>query len=508
MQEPGKQALTVRSGNPTPPDMAHALKRFFGFHVRLLQENGIAATFINSSLEPAEVGRRIADLLRGEYKLLYLAPERLLLPEFLDGPLKCVLAGQGIDAFVIDEAHCVSEWGHSFRPEYRQLSVLRRRHPMIPMWAFTATATRRVRADIIAQLALRDPVVHMTSFNRPNLIYSVRPKTKQTYATLLAIASGGGAGIVYCQARRRVDELALRLRADSIRARAYHAGLEAATRRAHQDAFIRNEVQVIVATIAFGMGINKPDVRWVIHYGLPRTLEGYYQESGRAGRDGDPAHCLLFFGAADIPAAEFLIQQKVDPRSGKPLVSEQRIARRQLRQVLNYAQSTECRRDMQLRYFGEVLNEPCGACDNCRKPRVLQDWSAEAWQFLICVAQLSRRDEYFGAAYIIEVLRGDRSERILVRGHQRLNAHGRGRHRSVEEWRALVRAMLHQGLIEEATDGFPVLSLNAKSWAILRGERAVQMARILPRSSVGSPDATRTQTLMPVGGCASTVKQA
>jgi ATP-dependent DNA helicase RecQ len=321
--------------------------------------------------------------------------------------------------------------------------------------------------------------VHMASFNRPNLFYSVRSKTKQTYATVLAWASGGGAGIVYCLSRRRVDELALRLRTDGIRARAYHAGLEAATRRAHQDAFIRGEVQVTVATIAFGMGINKPNVRWVIHYDLPKTLEGYYQESGRAGRDGEPARCLLFFGVADIPAAEFLIQQKVDPHTGKPLAKEQRIARQQLRQVLNYAQSTECRRAIQLRYFGEVLNEPCGACDNCCEPRALQDWSAEARQFLSCVARLAERGQYFGAAYIIDVLRGARSDRILTRGHQRLNVHGLGRHRSVEEWRGLVRTLLHQGLIGEAQDGFPVLSLNPRSWEVLRGERPVQMARIL-----------------------------
>src|SRR6202166_1341573 len=308
--------------------------------VRLLRDNDIAASFINSSLEPIEVSRRTAALLRGDYKLVYLAPERLVLSEFLDGPLRRLSEKPGINAFVIDEAHCVSEWGHDFRPEYRQLSALRRRHPLIPILAFTATATPRVRTDIIAQLALRDPAVHLTSFNRPNLFYRVRPKTKRSFGELLAQAREGGAGIVYCLSRRRVDELAAELKSHGIRAPPYHAGLEAQTRRDNQEAFIRDDVQVIVATIAFGMGINKPDVRWVIHYDLPKSLESYYQESGRAGRDGDPARCTLYFGVSDIRTAEFLIQQKIDPSTGEPLEHEQRIARQQLRQVLDYAEST------------------------------------------------------------------------------------------------------------------------------------------------------------------------
>src|SRR3984957_14863583 len=323
--------------------------------VRLLRDNDIRASFITSSLEPLEVSRRPAALLRGDYKLFYLAPERLLMSEFLEGPLRTLSQGPGINAFVIDEAHCVSEWGHDFRREYRQLSSLRRRHPQIPMLAFTATATLRVRTDIVAQLALRNPALHVSSFNRPNLFYQVRAKTKQTYAELLAQARGGGAGIVYCLSRRRVDELAQQLQNDGIRVRPYHAGLDAGVRRGNKEAFIRDDVQVIVAPIAFGMGINKPDVRWVVHYDLPKTLEGYYQESGRAGRDGDPARCTLFFGGADIRTSEFLIQQKIDPDTGAPLEEEQRIARQQLRQVLNYAESTECRRAIQLRYLGETF---------------------------------------------------------------------------------------------------------------------------------------------------------
>jgi ATP-dependent DNA helicase RecQ len=460
--------------------------------VRQLQNNGIPATFINSSLDAADIQRRTQALLCGEYKLLYLAPERLLLQEFLDGPLNRLYSGIGINAFVIDEAHCVSEWGHDFRTEYRQLARLRRRHPDVPLLAFTATATARVRSDIIAQLELRDPAVHVASFNRPNLFYRVRPKDKSSYRELLALAKSGGAGIVYCLSRRRVDELASKLHAEGIRAAPYHAGLDSSTRRDTQDAFIRDDLQVIVATIAFGMGIDKPDVRWVVHYDLPRTLEGYYQESGRAGRDGDPANCTLYFGGADIRTGEFLIQQKVDA-GGAPLENEQRIARQQLRQVLQFADSTECRRAVQLRYFGETFSGPCGACDNCCEPRTVEDWSTEARQFLSCIARLAQRHQRFGAAYLIDILRGARTERLLSAGHDALSVYGIGKHRRVEEWRDLARALLHQGLISEAQDGYSVLSLNANSWRVLRGEQPVSIARAV-KPARRSKEGTRVST--------------
>jgi ATP-dependent DNA helicase RecQ len=448
--------------------------------VRQLRDNDIAATFINSSLESAEISRRVAGLLRGDFKLVYLAPERLMLAEFLDGPLSRLSAGRGINAFVIDEAHCVSEWGHDFRPEYRQLSQLRRRHPEVPVLAFTATATPRVQSDIVAQLALREPSVHLSSFNRPNLFYRVRPKDKGTYGELLAEAREGGAGIVYCLSRRGVDELAAALAADGIRVLAYHAGLDAATRRDNQERFIRDDVQVIVATIAFGMGINKPDVRWVIHHDLPRSLESYYQESGRAGRDGDPARCTLFFGLSDIRTSEFLIQQKTDPATGEPLEAEQRIARQQLRQVLNYAESTDCRRAIQLAYLGESFAGPCGACDNCCESRIAHDHTIEGRQFLSCIARLAQRGERFGAAYIIEILRGARTERLLGRGHDTLSVYGIGKATPLEAWRALARSLLHQGLLDESQDGFSVLTLNASSWQLLRGERTFHMVKAAP----------------------------
>ena len=446
--------------------------------VRLLRDNGIAAAFLNSSLSARESSDTAAGLLRGDFKLLYLAPERLLMPDFLEGFLPRLREAQGLSGFTIDEAHCVSEWGHDFRPEYRQMHALRDHFPDVPVFAFTATATGRVRDDICHALGLRAPQRHVASFNRPNLHYAVRAKSGRSYAELLdrARQRPNDSGIIYCLSRKRVDELAASLANDGLRVLPYHAGLDAQTRRDNQDAFIRDDVQLIVATIAFGMGINKPDVRWVVHYDLPRTMEGYYQEAGRAGRDGLPADCLLYFGIGDIRTAEFLIAQKVDPGSGEPLEAEQRLARQQLRKVLDYAESTECRRAIQLRYFGESFLPPCGACDNCLDPKPMQDWTLEARQFLSAIARLAQRGERFGAAYIIDLLRGGETQKLIDRGHQSLSVYGIGKQRSQDEWRLLVRALLHQGLVDETGDGYPVLCLNEASRAVLKGTLPVVFA--------------------------------
>jgi ATP-dependent DNA helicase RecQ len=444
--------------------------------VRLLLDNGIDATFINSSLERSEVSRRLARLERGELKLLYVAPERLLQAEFENEILPRVHGSRGISALVVDEAHCVSDWGHDFRPEYRQIHRLRTRFPQVPIAAFTATATERVRQDIVKQLALREPRVHVASFNRPNLYYAVRPKSRETYPELVEQARrDDGAGIVYCLSRKRVDELAAQLQGDGIRALPYHAGLDANTRRDNQESFIRDDAQVIVATIAFGMGINKPDVRWVVHYDLPKTLEGYYQESGRAGRDGEPARCVLYFGAGDIRTAEHIIVQKVDPVTFEPLEDEQRMARQQLRQVLSYAQSGECRRAVQLRYFGEAFPGKCNACDNCLEPRASVERTTEAKQFLSCVARLAQRRERYGVAYVIDILRGAETQRIFTRDHASLSVYGIGKDLSVQEWRDLARALLHQGLLAQSQDGYAVVTLNEASWQVLKGDRTVHV---------------------------------
>jgi ATP-dependent DNA helicase RecQ len=431
-----------------------------------LQDNGIGATFLNSSLSWDTVRSREVAILSGKIKLLYVAPERLLgekfLP-FLDQVRKLI----GISAFAIDEAHCVSEWGHDFRPDYRQIKQLRQRYPDVPILALTATATGRVRQDILQQLMLREPGIHIASFNRPNLYYEVQPKEHQSYHQLLKkIRSSKGSGIIYCLSRRKVDEIAFRLQQDRILALPYHAGMNDADRTTNQTRFIRDDAQIMVATIAFGMGINKPDVRFVIHYDLPRTLESYYQESGRAGRDGEPASCTLFFGAGDIRIIDYLIEQKPDPK-------EQRVARQQLRQVIEYAEGTDCRRTIQLGYFGERFKGNCGNCDNCRHPKPVEDWTIEAQKFLSCVARCQER---FGMTHIIDVLRGARKQKIEQYGHHLLSTYGIGKDQSVEAWRMLARSLLHQGLVDETTDGYRVLKLNKLSWEILRSQRPVHIA--------------------------------
>jgi ATP-dependent DNA helicase RecQ len=448
--------------------------------VEALQDNGIGATFLNSSLSLAEVRQREMSVLRGEVKLLYVAPERLLGERFLPF-LEHVNLRIGLSAFAIDEAHCVSEWGHDFRPEYRQLQELRHRYPDVPIVALTATATDRVRQDIVHQLLLDQPIVHIASFNRQNLFYEVRPKQKGSYRELLQIVQQTpGSGIIYCLSRRRVDEITYQLQQDGIAALPYHAGLSDRDRTENQTRFIRDDVRVMVATIAFGMGINKPDVRFVVHYDVPRNLEGYYQESGRAGRDGEIARCILFFGFGDVKTVEYLIDQKSDP-------NEQRIARQQLRQVIDYAEGTDCRRRIQLGYFGEPFDGNCSHCDNCLHPQPIEDWTIEAQKFLSCVARCRER---FGMNHIIDVLRGSKNQKVLQNKHHELSTYGIGTDRSADLWRVLGRSLLHQGLLDETTDGFPVLKLNARSWEVMRKQRSVQIA--IPNRAVES---TATESL-------------
>jgi ATP-dependent DNA helicase RecQ len=434
--------------------------------VQALQDNGIGATFLNSTLNSLEVRQRSQQILSGKTKLLYVAPERLFAEHFLDF-LDQVKERIGISTFAIDEAHCVSEWGHDFRPEYRQLKEIRSRYPDVPVMALTATATERVRLDIQNQLALRSPMIHVSSFNRQNLYYEVRPKQKRSYEDLRQIIrQTPGAGIIYCLSRKKVDEITYKLQQDGIEALPYHAGLGDKERSQNQTRFIRDDVRVMVATVAFGMGINKPDVRFVVHYDLPRNLEGYYQESGRAGRDGEPSQCLLFLSFGDVKTVEYLIEQKTDP-------NEQQIARQQLRQVIDYAESTHCRRSIQLSYFGERFEGNCENCDNCIRPQPTVDCTLEAQKFLSCVARCKER---FGMKYIIDVLRGSKDKRVLANRHHELSTYGIGKDRSVDDWRVLGRSLLHQGLLEETTDGYSVLRLNAQSWDVMRKLRTVQVA--------------------------------
>ncbi len=449
-----------------------------------LRANGIPATFVNSSLDPDERSRREQLALAGKVKLLYVAPERLMTPSFLS-LLDAVERGVGLSLLAVDEAHCVSEWGHDFRPEYRQIGQLRNRYPQTPMLALTATATARVREDILTQLRLRNPYIHVASFDRPNLSYIVRQKGggRNSYGDLVELLRSidaeqpGAPVIIYCQSRKGVDELTDRLNRNGIRALPYHAGMSAEDRAENQNRFVRDDAPVLVATIAFGMGIAKPDVRAVIHYDLPRSLEGYYQESGRAGRDGLPAQCVLFFSYGDKNKVDYMIMQKPDPQ-------EQAVARRQLRDVLDYGEADQCRRRILLAYFGETYpHESCGACDICdpslgdeayeddgrgHAARLIpEDRTVDAQKFLSCVARTGQR---FGVTYLIDVLRGADTQQIRSRDHQQLSVYGIGSEHAAHEWKRVAKALVREGWVDESSDGYNTLTLNARSWELLRGQ--------------------------------------
>ncbi|HYG21980.1 MAG TPA: DNA helicase RecQ [Verrucomicrobiae bacterium] len=433
-----------------------------------LKSAGVAATFLNSSLEPGESAPRLRGLHNGEFRLLYVAPERLMLPGFLED-----LKRWNVTLFAIDEAHCISEWGHDFRPEYRQLASLRNHFPGVPLMALTATATDRVRQDICTQLKLNNPACYVASFNRPNLSYRVAAKSG-AYDQILQFMRERRkeSGIVYCQARKTAESLAARLNADGIAAAAYHAGMENADRSRSQESFLRDEIRVVCATIAFGMGINKPNVRFVIHYDLPKNVEGYYQETGRAGRDGLPGECLLLFSPGDRVKYSRFIDEKPDPR-------EREIARQQLDQIVHYAEASGCRRAYLLNYFGEKsASDNCGGCDNCLSPRETWDATVAAQKFLSCVYRIRERSGFgVGIQHVVEVLWGAETERIRKWNHQTLSTYGIGHEHSRAEWGFVGRELIRLGFLEQTAEQFSTVQLTSRGRAALKERSPIMLTR-------------------------------
>jgi len=428
--------------------------------VEQLRAAGVPALFLNSSLQPDEYQQNMAWLRDGSVRMLYVAPETLLTPRLFD-----LLSSVKVDLMTIDEAHCNSEWGHDFRPEYRQLAEVRKQFPQAVCLALTATATARVRSDIKSSLGFAQSNEFVASFNRENLYIEVRPKQDAAIQTLRFLERFKDlSGIIYCFSRKQVDELAYSLERHGHNARPYHAGLEDDERRRNQEAFIRDDIQIIVATIAFGMGINKPDVRFVLHYDLPKSIEGYYQEIGRAGRDGLPAHCLLLYSYSDVAKLKYFVNQKEG--------TERQVAQQHLDAIVRFAEDeSTCRRKPLLNYFGESYTIPnCKNCDNCTaEAPQLTDITIPAQKFLSCV---KRTGERFGAAHVTEVLLGSQGERILQLGHDRLSTYGIGRELNKKQWMHLGRQLVQMGYLIQGSE-FRTLSLSSKASAALKNRTTI-----------------------------------
>jgi ATP-dependent DNA helicase RecQ len=427
--------------------------------VEQLTASGVAAALLNSSLTPSEYGRNVTLIKRGKVKLVYLAPESLLKSSVLE-----MLSAVPVDCLAIDEAHCISAWGHDFRPEYRKLVDVRLRFPKAVYIALTATATPRVRKDIKSSLGFEDSGEYLAGFNRENLFLQVVSKNKPLDQTMEFIRKfKGQSGIIYCFTRRQVDDLYTVLKDQGFSVRPYHAGLTEIERKQNQNLFIRDDVQIIVATIAFGMGINKPNVRFVVHFDMPKNMESYYQEIGRAGRDGLPAHCMLLFSYADIHKITHFINQKND--------SEKRMAHIHLNAFLRFVEAHGCRRIPLLNYFGEAYSiENCNMCDNCvAGEKELTDLTVPAQKFLSCVR---RTGEIFGMGHIIDVLRSSTAQKVLRFGHDKLSTYGIGKEFSKKQWMIIARQLLHQNLMDQDME-YGGLKLTDKAWDVFQGEKTV-----------------------------------
>ncbi|VVD61413.1 ATP-dependent DNA helicase RecQ [Pandoraea capi] len=435
--------------------------------VDALLQAGVRAAYLNSSLafdEAVDIERRAA---RGELDLLYVAPERLLTDRFLNLLDRLDERGQ-LALFAIDEAHCVSQWGHDFRPEYIQLSALHERYPRVPRIALTATADAATREEIQTRLGLTDARLFVSSFDRPNIRYEIVDRDNPR-KQLLAFLSRhrGEAGIVYCLSRKKVEETAAWLETQGIAALPYHAGLDAEVRRTHQQRFLREEGLVMAATVAFGMGIDKPDVRFVAHLDLPKSLEAYYQETGRAGRDGEPAEAWMTYGLNDV----VVHRSRIDESNASEL--QKRIERQKLDALLGYCEAPRCRRTVLLSYFGEQ-SEPCGNCDVCLNPPEVFDGTVAAQKALSAILRTGQR---FGAGHLVDLLRGRSTDKIRQFGHESLPTFGVGGEMDDQGWRAVFRQLIAHGIIEPDSSQYGALTLNATARPVLKGETTVSLRR-------------------------------
>jgi len=446
-----------------------------------LREAGVNAAFLNSTLSAEAVREVERSLLAGEFDLLYVAPERLMMPRFLE-QLERLQSGAGLALFAIDEAHCVSQWGHDFRPEYIQLSVLHERFPGVPRIALTATADALTRQEIIERLDLGEARIFISSFDRPNIRYRIVEKA-DARAQLLAFLRAehvGDAGIVYCLSRRKVEETAEWLVQQGITALPYHAGMDAATRATHQARFLREDGIVMTATIAFGMGIDKPDVRFVAHLDLPKSIEGYYQETGRAGRDGTPADAWMAYGLADVVNQRRMIDESEANEAFK------RVSGAKLDALLGLCEATGCRRVRLLEYFGEA-STPCGNCDNCLEPPEVWDGTVAAQKALSCAFRTGQR---FGAGHLTDVLLGKDTERIRKWEHDQVTTFGIGKDVDEKAWRAVFRQLVAQGLLAVDHERHGALRLTEASRSVLTGGQTVSMRKAIERSRAPSSRST------------------
>ncbi|MEO2282083.1 DNA helicase RecQ [Pseudoalteromonas pernae] len=430
--------------------------------VAQLNTQGVKAAYINNSLSREEQQLVYQQLHDGELKLLYVAPEKALQYEFLER-----LTYIQLSLIAVDEAHCVSHWGHDFRPHYFRLSELKQRFAHVPMMALTATADSATRVDIVNQLGLRSPYVHIGSFDRPNIRYTIEEKFKP-FAQLLRYLRGqsGQSGIIYCTSRKRVDDLAQKLSESGFNVAGYHAGMSNESRHFVHNAFAKDDIQIVVATVAFGMGINKLNVRFVVHYDIPKNIESYYQETGRAGRDGLAAEAIMYFDPADVPRVRRFFEDIEDEQ--RRLVEEQRF-----NAMANFAQAQTCRRQILLNYFSEYQREACGNCDICLNPPQQFDGTTVAQQALSCVYRAGQR---FGLGYIVEVLRGANTQRIRDMDHHNLSTYGIGKEHSSEFWLSILRQLVHQGLLHQDITLGSVLRLTEAARPVLKGEYQLQLA--------------------------------